>query len=103
MVRRQEGGGGGVAQGAAPTARRSAGHGAGAQQRAHLALGSYFIRARPLPAAPRLEQTALGIEHRLAPSRHLQTNGMVKRFNRRAAEVIKQTRLESQPQNSSRR
>jgi transposase InsO family protein len=38
---------------------------------------------------------AQGIEHRLAPPRHPQTNGMVERFNGRISEVIKQTRFAS--------
>ena len=37
----------------------------------------------------------LEIEHRLAPPRHPQTNGMVERFNGRVAEVIRQTRFKS--------
>ena len=39
--------------------------------------------------------TGLEIEHRLAPSRHPQTNGMVERFNGRISEVIRQTRFQS--------
>ena len=39
--------------------------------------------------------TALGIEHRLCPPRHPQTNGMVERFNGRISELVKQTRFAS--------
>lgn len=42
-----------------------------------------------------LECAALGIEHRLAPPRHPQTNGMVERFNGRIADLIGQTRFAS--------
>ncbi len=34
-----------------------------------------------------------GIEHRLIPPRHPQTNGMVERFNGRISEVVQQTRF----------
>lgn len=37
----------------------------------------------------------LEIEHRLAPPRHPQTNGMVERFNARIADVVGQTRFKS--------
>ncbi|MGV7211496.1 integrase core domain-containing protein, partial [Oxalobacteraceae bacterium A2-2] len=35
-------------------------------------------------------------EHRLAPPRHPQTNGMVERFNGRINELLQQTRFDSQ-------
>ncbi len=38
---------------------------------------------------------ALGIEHRLCPPRHPQTNGMVERFNGCISEVVQQTRFKS--------
>ena len=38
---------------------------------------------------------ALGIEHRLCPPRHPQTNGLVERFNGRIAEITAQTRFHS--------
>jgi len=38
---------------------------------------------------------ALGIEHRLCPPRHPQTNGLVERFNGRISEVVQQTRFKS--------
>jgi transposase InsO family protein len=39
--------------------------------------------------------TGMEIEHRLAPPRHPQTNGMVERFNGRISELIEQTRFDS--------
>lgn len=38
----------------------------------------------------------MGIEHRLAPPRHPQTNGMVERSNGRINEFLQQTRFDSQ-------
>jgi transposase InsO family protein len=35
------------------------------------------------------------VEHRLIPPRHLQTNGMVERFNGRISEIVGQTRFGS--------
>jgi transposase InsO family protein len=35
------------------------------------------------------------VEHRLAPPRHPQTNGMVERFNGRISELIRQTHFAS--------
>jgi transposase InsO family protein len=37
----------------------------------------------------------MAIEHRLAPPRHPQTNGMVERFNGRTNELLQQTRFDS--------
>lgn len=39
--------------------------------------------------------TSMAIEHRLAPPRHPQTNGMVERFNGRINELLQQTRFDS--------
>ena len=38
----------------------------------------------------------VGMEHRLAPPRHPQTNGLVERFNGRFSELLQQTRFDSQ-------
>ena len=45
-----------------------------------------------------LQCKAQGVEHRLAPLRHPQTNGMVERFNGRLSEVCNQTRFASAAQ-----
>ncbi|MBR7634505.1 IS481 family transposase [Janthinobacterium lividum] len=39
--------------------------------------------------------TAMGIEHRRAPPRHPQTNGMVERLNGRISELLQQTQFDS--------
>lgn len=57
-----------------------------------------FTRPEKAPSGAHafdLTCTELGIEHRLSPPRHPQTNGMVERFNGRISEVVKQTRFDS--------
>lgn len=41
------------------------------------------------------ECALLGIEHRLSPPRHPQTNGMVERFNGRISDILATTRFRS--------
>ena len=38
---------------------------------------------------------SMGIQHRLCPFRHPQTNGMVERFNAQISDLVKQTRFGS--------
>ena len=57
-----------------------------------------FTGRQGLPSGQHVFDTAcqaLGIEHRLAPPRHPQTNGMVERFNGRISDVVQQTRFAS--------
>ena len=41
-----------------------------------------------------LECKSQGIEHRLCPPRHPQTNGMVERFNGRISELVQQNAIQ---------
>jgi transposase InsO family protein len=53
---------------------------------------------RPVPSGRHafdIRCNELGIEHRLIPPRHPQTNGMVERFNGRISEIVHQTHFKS--------
>lgn len=57
-----------------------------------------FTSTGRVPSGQHVFDTACGtagIEHRLCPPRHPQTNGMVERFNGRISDLIRQTRFRS--------